>query len=136
MIAIVIAFLLSLAAPGIGQIFNGQYALGVCAVLFFVFARPVILPLLIRIINFKAQIKLLKFIYFFNIFYSIFIILAALDACLVAARVQNTSLLQAFYCSLLALILTGAGRALRSAFIVFTLSGREDIYKYIFVKKQ
>lgn len=136
MISILIAFILSVILPGSGQIFNGQFVLGAAAALFFVFARPAILPLAIRIINFKTEVKLLKFIYFFNIFYSVFIILTALDACFIAAKVQNNSLLQALYCLIFALILSGAARALKSSFIVSALSGRQDIYKYIFAKKQ
>ena len=109
MLSIIIAFVLSLIAPGMGQVFNGQYLFGFCLALFFVFGRAVILPLLIRIIN----VKLLKFIYCFNILFTVFIIITALDACLVAARAQYISLLRALYCFITALLLTGAARQLR-----------------------
>lgn len=135
MLSIIIAFVLSLIAPGMGQVFNGQYLFGFCLALFFVFARPVVLPLLIRIINFKTEVKLLKFIYCFNILFTVFIVITALDACLVAARAQYLSFLRALYCFITALLLTGAARQLRSEFIIFALSKRSGLSRYIFTKK-
>jgi len=135
MLCTISALILSLIVPGTGQIFNGSYILGSALALIFIFARPVILPLCIRFANFEDEPSLLKFIYVFNILFAVFIIITALDAALGASSCAKASLLQAFYCLMLALILTGAGRALKSEFFVFTLSGRKGLYSYIFTPK-
>lgn len=134
MISTITALILSLIAPGSGQIFNGHFLKGFCIAVLFMFGRTVILPLLIRIFNF-GKIKTLKLIYAFNIIYPILIIIAAIDAVLNAWKMPHT-LTAAAYSFVLALVIISVYHGLKNSFIIYAMSGREDVAQYIIPSKK
>jgi len=127
------ALTLSLIAPGAGQIFNGQYFKAAVFALLFAFGRTVFLPLLIRIINFKDTVKMLKFIYAFNTVYPAIILLAAADAAYFGRGAHHS--VDIIMAILAAFALVSIRKGLRHPFIIYSMSGREDIAKYIIPAK-
>ncbi len=97
---------------------------------FFIFGKTALLPLLIRIINFKSQVALLKFIYFFNILYPIVMIISAVDAAIKAPHIYHGALSFVFSV-IMAAIAAGMYKNMQSPFIITALSGRQDITPYI-----
>lgn len=134
MLAGVFAFLISLIAPGSGQLFNGQYFKAALILGFFIFGKTVLLPLLIRIINFKERVSMLKFIYRFNILYPIIMLLSAIDAALKAPQIYHGAFTFLF-AIITAIIAAGMYKNLQSAFIINSLSGLNDITPFILGKK-
>jgi hypothetical protein len=130
-----VALILSLAAPGSGQIFNGQYGKAAVFGCIFVFGRYVFLPLLLRVIAFKNDINSLRLIYVFNIIYPVLIILSAVDGACRAPYAPHTyrSLLYAVFT---AIALGAAYKGLANTFIVYAMCGREELVKYILVKRR
>ena len=129
------ALILSLIAPGSGQIFNGQYAKGLVFAFIFVFGRYVLLPLALRILNYKDDLKNLKLIYIFNIIYPVLILLSAVDAAYQASRVEHTGI-GALYAVLAMLIISAMYRGMGSRLIVYGMCGREDMLQYILPRKK
>jgi hypothetical protein len=129
------ALILSLAAPGSGQVFNGQYGKAAAFGCIFVFGRYVFLPLLLRAFAFKTDINSLRLIYIFNIMYPVVIILSAVDAAYHAPHMPHTyrGLLYAVFT---AIALGAAYKGLANKFIVYAMCGREEMVKYILVKHQ
>lgn len=132
MMAIIYASILALLVPGSAQIFNGEYLKGSLLVVFFLLGKSALLPLLIRAFKFKDKQKLLKFIYDFNIFYAAFIIIAVLDGIIGAFKTQEHSLKITLICLVLVIAVLNAAKQLRNKFIVYALSGRDDIFKYLY----
>ncbi|MDR1684611.1 MAG: hypothetical protein LBR90_04030 [Elusimicrobiota bacterium] len=130
----ILALLLSLISAGAGQIYNGQYLKGAVFAGLFILGRSVLLPLLIRLFNFKDDINFLKLIYVFNIIYPLLTLAAAVDAAYFAFNTAHT-LTQAALGVLAAVIFASAYRALRSGFIAAALSGRQNAAKYIFAAR-
>ncbi|MDR1123863.1 MAG: hypothetical protein LBL61_04550 [Elusimicrobiota bacterium] len=135
MISSIAALILSLATPGSGQVFNGQYGKAAVFGCIFVFGRYVFLPLLLRIIAFKNDVNSLRLIYIFNIIYPVVIILSAVDAAYSAPHLTHTyhDLLYAFFA---AISLGAAYKGLANKFIIYAMCGREDMAEYILVKRQ
>ena len=136
MISIIYALILGLLVPGSAQIFNGQYLKGSLFIAFFLLGKSAILPLLIRLFKFKEKQKLLKFIYDFNIVYAAFIIVSVIDGFLGAFKAEHS--LKIFLVSLvLVFCVITTAKQLKNRFIVYALSGRNDIFKYLYptVKK-
>ena len=98
---------------------------------FFLLGKSALLPLLIRLFKFKEQQKLLKFIYDFNIVYAAFIIVAVIDGFCGAFKAQH-SVKITIISLVLALLVLNAAKQLRNKFIVYALSGREDIFNYLY----
>jgi len=136
MINIINALILGFLVPGSAQIFNGEYLKGGLFIAFFLLGKSAILPLLIRAIKFKDQKKLLKFIYDFNIVYVAFIIIAIIDGFLGAFKAEHSLKIYLISLALVFCVLTAA-KQLRNKFIIFALSGRDDIFDYLYppVKK-
>jgi hypothetical protein len=134
MIESLTALIFSLIAPGSGQVFNGQYFKAGFFAFIFIFGRCVILPLIIRIFKFKDDISALKLIYIFNIIYPILIIISAVDAAYFATNISHNAR-GAFYAICALFIISTTYRALSNKFIVYSMSGREDLVKYILTSK-
>lgn len=134
--SIFFALILNLLTPGSAQIFNGQYLKGSLFVAFFLLGKSAILPLLIRTIKFKEKQKILKFIYDFNIVYAAFIIVAIIDGFVGAFKVEHSLKITLISLVLVFCVIT-ASKQLRNKFIVFALSGRDDIFDFLYppVKK-
>ncbi len=131
MISIFYALILGLLTPGSAQIFNGQYLKGSLMVAFFLLGKSAFLPLLIRLFKFKDKQKILKFIYDFNIIYAAFIIVAIIDGVWGAFNAEH-SLKITFISLFLATFVINAAKQLRNKFIVYALSGREDIFDFLY----
>ena len=131
MISVIYALILGLLTPGSAQIFNEQYLKGGLFVAFFLLGKSAILPLLIRAIQFKEKQKILKFIYDFNIVYAAFIIVAVIDGFVGAFKTEHT-LKMTFISLLVAIFVINAAKQLRNKFIVYALSGRDDIFDYLY----
>jgi hypothetical protein len=129
------ALIFSLIAPGSGQVFNEQYFKAGFFAFIFVFGRYVILPLIIRVLKFKDDVSALKIIYVFNIVYPILIIISAVDAAYFAANIPHNAR-GALYAIFSLFIISAAYRALSNKFIVYSMSGREDLVKYILTSKK
>lgn len=129
--SVIYALILGLIVPGSAQIFNGQYLKGGLFVAFFLLGKCAFLPLLIRIIKFKEQKKLLKFIYDFNIVYVAFIIVAIIDGILGSFKTEHSIKIMIFSL-ILAFVVLNASKQLRNKFIVYSLSGRDDIFDYLY----
>lgn len=129
--SIIYALILGLIVPGSAQIFNGQYLKGGLFVAFFLLGKCAFLPLLIRIIKFKERKNLLKFIYDFNIIYVAFIIVAIIDGVLGAFNTEHSIKIMIFSL-ILAFVVLNASKQLRNKFIVYALSGRNDIFDYLY----
>jgi hypothetical protein len=124
----------SLIAPGSGQIFNGQYLKGAVFAFLFIFGPTVLLPLVIRIFKFKDDVKVLKIIYYFNVFYPVFLIIAVIDAAYAGMHTLHT-FKGAVIALICAFVFASAHKGLRNGFIIYSMSGRRDIAQYILVKK-
>ncbi len=137
MISVIYALILGLLTPGSAQIFNGQYLKGSLFIAFFLLGKSAILPLLIRLFKFQDKQKILKFIYDFNIFYAAFIIVAVIDGFIGAFKTEH-SLKMTIISLVLAILVINAAKQLRNKFIVFALSGRDDIFDFLYppIKKQ
>ncbi|MDR0953146.1 MAG: hypothetical protein LBM71_03015 [Elusimicrobiota bacterium] len=135
MMGALLAFIFSGAAPGAGQIFNGQYLKGAIIAIIYIFGRMVFLPLLIRFLNLKDETKILKFMYGFNIFYIVFLILAIIDAVYFGLNTPHT-IKGGVYSALLAFVFNAATKGMRSQFIVNAMSGRVDLAKYLIINKK
>lgn len=131
MISVIYALILGLLTPGSAQIFNEQYLKGFLFIAFFLLGKSAILPLLIRAIKFKEEQKVLKFIYDFNIVYAAFIIVAVIDGFVGAFKTEHT-LKMTFISLLVAIFVINAAKQLRNKFIVFALSGRDDIFDFLY----
>ena len=131
MISIFYALILGLLTPGSAQIFNGQYLKGSLMVAFFLLGKSAFLPLLIRLFKFKDKQKILKFIYDFNILYAAFIIVAIIDGVVGSFKMEH-SLKITLISLFLAIFVINAAKQLRNKFIVYALSGREDIFEYLY----
>lgn len=131
MISIIYALILGLLTPGSAQIFNGQYLKGSLFVAFFLLGKSAFLPLLIRLFKFKDKQKILKFIYDFNILYAAFIIVAIIDGAIGSLKTEH-SLKITFISLLLAIFVINAAKQLRNKFIVYALSGRDDIFDFLY----
>lgn len=136
MISIIYALILGFLVPGSAQVFNGQYLKGGMFVAFFLLGKSAILPLLIRAIQFKEKQKLLKFIYDFNIAYVAFILVAVIDGVLGSFKVEH-SLKMTLVSLVLVFCVITALKQLKNKFIVYALSGRDDIFDFLYppVKK-
>ena len=131
MISVLYALILGFLVPGSAQVFNGQYLKGGLFVAFFLLGKSAILPLLIRLFKFKEKQKLLKFIYDFNIVYVAFIIVAVIDGFLGAFKAEHS--LKIFLVSLvLVFCVITTAKQLKNKFIVYALSGRDDIFDYLY----
>ena len=131
MISIIYALILGLLVPGSAQIFNGQYLKGSLLVAFFLLGKSALLPLLIRLFNFTEKQKLLKFIYDFNIIYAAFIIVAVIDGFLGSFKAEHD--LKIFLLSLvLVFCVITTAKQLKNKFIVYALSGRDDIFDFLY----
>jgi len=75
-----LAGVLSLIAPGAGQIFVGEFTEGIIIGLLFVFVKPVILPLIIRFARVTKLRGVLKLLYACNFFYMALILYALVRA--------------------------------------------------------
>jgi len=126
----VLALILSLIAPGSGQILNGQFFKGFLFAFIFVFGRYVLLPLAIRVCKFADDAKSLRLIYIFNIIYPIIIILSAVDACYHAVHALHNAQM-AIYAVMAAVIIATMYKGMGARFIVYAMSGREDLLPYI-----
>ena len=135
MLCAIIALILSLIAPGSGQIFNGQYGKGLAFAFIFVFGRYVLLPLAVRIFNFRDDVKNLKLIYAFNIIYPVLILISAVDAAYHAPRVSHSGL-GAVYAVLAMVMISAMYRAVGTRLIVYCMCGREDMLQYILPRKK
>ena len=131
MISVLYALILGLLVPGSAQIFNGQYLKGSLFIAFFLLGKSALLPFLIRVFKFQEQQKLLKFIYDFNIVYAAFIIVAVIDGFLGAFKAEHTLKLT-LISLVLAILVINAAKQLRNKFIVFALSGRDDIFDFLY----
>lgn len=94
------AFLISLVAPGAGQIFNGQYVLGVLLGGMFALGKTALLPLLIRLLKIRTEVAALKLVYWFNWAYGLCVLFAIFQAAVVGfeqtQRHPWTALISAF----------------------------------------
>ena len=131
MISIFYALILGLLTPGSAQIFNGQYLKGSLMVAFFLLGKSAFLPLLIRLFKFKDKQKILKFIYDFNILYAAFIIVAIIDGVVGSFKMEH-SLKITLISLFLAIFVINAAKQLRNKFIVYALSGRDDIFDFLY----
>ena len=130
-IILIYALVLGLLVPGSAQIFNGQYLKGSLLVAFFLLGKSALLPLLIRLFKIKEKQKILKFIYNFNIFFLAFILVTVLDGVLGAFRGEHT-IKETIIAIVLTILVLNAAKQLRNKFIVYALSGREDIFEYLY----
>jgi hypothetical protein len=135
MFELLIAFVLSVTAPGSGQIFNGDILLGCVILFFFIFGRTVILPLMARFLFIKKKIAFLRLIYFFNILYVVVLIIAVLNAALSATHAEHT-LTGAVMSFIIALLAISVYRGLKSRFIITALSGHPEAADFILSKKE
>ncbi|MBQ4493129.1 MAG: hypothetical protein II972_00785 [Elusimicrobiaceae bacterium] len=131
MISIIYALILGFLVPGSAQIFNGQYLKGGLFVAFFLLCKSTILPLLIRAIQFKDKQKILKFIYDFNIVYVAFIIVAIIDGFVGAFKTDHSLKITLISLVLVFCVIT-ASKQLKNKFIVYALSGRDDIFDFLY----
>lgn len=129
--SIIYALVLGLLVPGCAQIFNAQYLKGSLFVAFFLLSKSTILPLLIRFLNFKEKQKVLKLIQNFNILYVAFSIAAFIDGIVGAFNTEH-SLKLTIISLVLAILVINAANQLKSKFIVYSLSGRDDIFEYLY----
>ena len=130
-IILIYALVLGLLVPGSAQIFNGQYLKGSLMVAFFLLGKSAFLPLLIRLFKFKDKQKILKFIYDFNILYAAFIIVAIIDGVVGSFKMEH-SLKITLISLFLAIFVINAAKQLRNKFIVYALSGRDDIFDFLY----
>lgn len=129
--SIVYALILGLLVSGSAQIFNGEYLKGSIFVAFFLLGKSTILPLLIRFFNFKEKQQVLKFIRNFNILYMSFIIAAFIDGIVGAFKTEH-SLKLTIISLVLAILVINATNQLKNKFIVYSLSGRDDIFDFLY----
>lgn len=94
------AFLISLVAPGAGQIFNGQYGLGVLLGGMFALGKTALLPLLVRLLKIRTEVAALRLVYWFNWAYGLCVLFAIFQAAVVGfeqtQRHPWTALISAF----------------------------------------
>ncbi len=76
----IIALVLSMVAPGAGQVFNGDYWLGAALGGMFALGKTALLPLSVRVLRVQTEEGLLKLFYWFNWLYSLCVLFAIVQA--------------------------------------------------------
>ncbi len=131
MISFIYAAVLGCLVPGTAQIFNEQYLKGSLCVAFFLLGRSALLPLLVRFLKLKEKQKILKFIYNFNIVYVSFIFVCVIDGILGSFKTEHSLKITLISLALVFCVIT-ASKQLKNKFIVYSLSGRDDIFDYLY----
>ncbi|WP_428898557.1 hypothetical protein Dip518_000757 [Parelusimicrobium proximum] len=127
---IIIAAVFCLVASGAGQIYNGQIFKGIIFAFIFALGKSFLLPLALRFFKDKEQVKALKFIFGFNIFYILIIFVSVADAVYFSFNksFEWRNFIFAFLSSL-AIISVRVNTLEKNIFAM--LAGRADLFEYV-----
>lgn len=130
MISFLVVFF-SFIAPGMGQIFLGNYKEGILWGIFFALGKSAILPLFLRIFRVEKLKTTLKIIYIFNWLYIALICCASISAFHGGKYLTDRNWL---YAILFAVMITLVYKNTLNNFVFTSLCGRKDVFDL--VKKQ
>ena len=122
-----LAGLLSLVAPGSGQILIGNFTEGIIIGLLFIFTKPVIIPLIIRFARITKLRSVLKLLYACNLFYMALIIYALVRSILSAWHVDDWYV---WYALIFIFCTTITYKNIFNEFIFSALCARTEIYNW------
>lgn len=121
-----VSVLFSFICPGAGQIYTGDYALGIGIGLLFVLGKSALLPLSFRVFKVNDLLRALKLFYVCNWFYILLIFTAAAGALWRGFYARETHFL---YALLFACAGIGAYKNTFNKFIFTALCGREGAWE-------
>ena len=121
-----VSVLFSLIFPGAGQIYTGDYALGIGIGLLFALGKSAVLPLSLRVLKVNDLVRALKFFYVCNWCYIVLILGAAAGALWRGFYVRETHFLYAF---LFACAGIAAYKNTFNPFIFTALCGRKGVWE-------
>ena len=121
------AGLLSLISPGAGQIFVGKFTEGIIIALLFIFTKPVLVPLAIRLLRITQLRRVLQILYADNLFYMGLIMYAFVRSLVSAWNAQE---IYVWYALVGAFVILITYKNVFNEFIFSSLCGRTEIYDW------
>lgn len=123
-----LALLLSMIAPGSGQIFNGDYWLGAALGVMFSLGKTALLPLMVRAFKVRSEEGILKLFYWFNWLYSLCVLFAIVQA---TACGFSVSIVHPWTAVLCAFMIVSVYRNTHKEILFSALCGRRGLYQIL-----
>ncbi len=127
------ALLLSLVAPGAGQIYLGFFTEGIVIGILFALGKSALLPLVLRAFGVTTLRRTLQIFYGCNLGYMALICYAALSSFWRGVAATQTNFL---YAVLFAVMVTLVYKNTLNPFIFTALSGRSGVYEILRANKK